>query len=82
MHSLGQNVRKILQVENVKIAPRGYLANSVRVPMLANVAVLALDKYAAFAHVFDVHFTAHVRQTNSLANMPASPFNNDIAIRV
>ena len=82
MDCLGQDVRKILIVEDVEIAPWRYLADSGWVPVLANVAVLALNKHTAFTHVLNVHFTAHVSQANSLPNMPARLFDNDIPIHV
>lgn len=79
---LGQQLSKLLIVENLQAAAAGNLTHSCGMEAVVVVTVTTLDEDTAITQTFCIHLPANVIQMDTFANVPPGVLNGGVAIDV
>ena len=78
----GQQLGKLLVVEDLEAAARRNLAHRGRVEAMGVVALPTLDKYGPIAEALCKHLPSHVEEVHPLANVAPDVLNGGVAVDI
>lgn len=77
---LSQHTGKVLVVEYLEAASWRDLADCSWMKPMGSVAVTTLDKYGTVAQAFSKHFPSHIKEVDTLSNVPPSVLNGRVTV--
>jgi hypothetical protein len=75
VNRLSKQLGKFLIVEDVEVTAWWYLANGCRMPSISLITVGTLNKDSTVAQTFSKHFSSHIVQLDTFANMSPCQFS-------